>query len=278
MSIRRSMVDKDHKQLSISRQCKLLGLHRSGIYRVLPIRPVSDDDLELMGHIDKQYLITPCYGTRRMAAFLRRLGYLIGRKAVRRLFRKMGIEAIHPKPKLSKPGKEHKIYPYLLRGLKIERPNQVWAADITYIPMKKGFMYLMAIIDLHSRFVVDWELSNSLEAGFCVRLLKRALERHGSPDIFNTDQGSQFTSDAFTAVLLNKRIAISMDGKGRFLDNIFVERLWRSVKYEYVYINAPENGTELFLGMGNYFRNYNKNRYHQSLDYQTPEEVYRKAA
>ena len=249
------MVEKNHKKLSISHQCVLLGLHRSGLYHVPRKRKTSKDDLILMGHIDKQYLSTPYYGTRRMVIHLRRLGYLVGRKLVKRLYKKMGLEAIYPKPKLSKPGKGHKIYPYLLRNLKIVRSNQVWAADITYIPMKKGFMYLVAIIDLYSRFVVGWELSNSLEAGFCVRVLKRALERHGSPEIFNTDQGSQFTGDAFTLVLSDKEIAISMDGKGRFLDNIFVERLWRSVKYEYVYLNAPENGTELFRGMDRYFSN-----------------------
>lgn len=272
------MVERNHKKLSISRQCTLLGLHRSGLARVPCDTDVSDEDLNLMFLIDRQYLITPYYGTRRMVVHLGRLGYVVGRKLVKRLYRKMGLEAIYPKPNLSKPAKGHKIYPYLIRNLRIVRPNQVWAADITFIPMKNGFMYLVAIIDLYSRFVVGWELSNSQDAGFCVRVLKRALQLHGSPEIFNTDQGSQFTSDAFTSVLIDREIAISMDGKGRFLDNIFVERLWRSVKYEYVYINAPENGKELFSGLNQYFLNYNQKRYHQSLDYQTPEEAYRHSA
>lgn len=224
--------------------------------------------------IDEQYLKTPVYGSRSMRNYLRRLGYNINRKRVQRLMRLMGLEAIYPKPKTSKPHPEHKIYPYLLRGLKIDHPNQVWAADITYIPLKRGFMYLVAIIDWYSRKVLSWRISNTLEADFCVEALQDAIRYHGCPEIFNTDQGSQFTSEDFTEVLEDHGIKISMDGRGRFQDNIFIERLWWTVKHHYVYLRAFENGAELRNGLKHWFKYYNQERFHQSLGDLTPDEVY----
>lgn len=224
--------------------------------------------------IDEQYLKTPVYGSRSMRNYLRRLGYNINRKRVQRLMRLMGLEAIYPKPKTSKPHPEHKIYPYLLRGLKIDHPNQVWAADITYIPLKRGFMYLVAIIDWYSRKVLSWRISNTLEADFCVEALQDAIRYHGCPEIFNTDQGSQFTSEDFTEVLEDHGIKISMDGRGRFQDNIFIERLWWTVKHHYVSLRAFENGTELRNGLKHWFKYYNQERFHQSLGDLTPDEVY----
>src|SRR5210317_1646294 len=218
------MIDPAHQNLSISRQCHLLNINRSSYYyKKRPIKPI---DLNLMKLIDKQYLKTPTWGSRSMRNHLRRLGYKINRKRVQRLMRIMGLEAIYPKPKTSRPHPEHKVYPYLLRTLKIDRHNQVWAADITYIPMCHGFMYLVAIMDWHSRKVLSWRLSNTLDADLCVEALEEAIRHYGRPEIFNTDQGSQFTSDGFTSVLKNHNIQISMDGRGRFHDNIFVERLW----------------------------------------------------
>lgn len=224
--------------------------------------------------IDEQYLKTPVYGSRSMRNYLRRLGYNINRKRVQRLMRLMGLEAIYPKPKTSKPHPEHKIYPYLLRGLKIDHPNQVWAADITYIPLNRGFMYLVAVIDWYSRKVLSWRVSNTLEADFCVEALQDAIRYHGCPEIFNTDQGSQFTSEDFTEVLEDHGIEISMDGRGRFQDNIFIERLWWTVKHHYVYLRAFENGAELRNGLKHWFKYYNQERFHQSLGDLTPDEVY----
>ena len=224
--------------------------------------------------IDEQYLKTPVYGSRSMRNYLRRLGYNINRKRVQRLMRLMGLEAIYPKPKTSKPHPEHKIHPYLLRGLKIDHPNQVWAADITYIPLKRGFMYLVAVIDWYSRKVLSWRVSNTLEADFCVEALQDAIRYHGCPEIFNTDQGSQFTSEDFTEVLQDHGIKISMDGRGRFQDNIFIERLWWTVKHHYVYLRAFENGAELRNGLKHWFKYYNQERFHQSLGDLTPDEVY----
>ena len=231
MSRRRrlAMVDRGHPKLSVVKQCRLLRLSRSSVYyRPAPAKPA---DLELMAGMDRQYLKTPYYGSRRMTAWLRIQGYLVNRKRVQRLMRTMGLEAIYRKPNTSKPAREHRIYPYLLKGVAVDRVNQVWAADITYLPMARGFLYLVAVMDWHSRYVLAWRLSNTLEAGFCAEALEEALGQ-GQPEVFNTDQGSQFTSLEFTRVLRDRGARISMDRKGRYQDNIFVERLWRTVKYE----------------------------------------------
>ena len=231
-------------------------------------------DLKLMRRIDEMHLKRPFYGSRRIRDWLQDEGHDINRKRVQRLMRQMGIRALYPKPRTSKPGKGHKIYPYLLRDLVIDRPNQVWATDISYIPMAKGFVYLVAVIDWYSRKVLSWRLSNSMDTDFCVDALEEALSRHGSPEIFNTDQGAQFTSEAFTGVLKKAGVDISMDGKGRWIDNVFVERLWRSVKYEEVYLKAYETVAEARTGIGTYFQFYNSERRHQSMNRQTPDQVY----
>jgi len=223
--------------------------------------------------IDRQYLATPFYGARKIAAWLNSQSHQVNRKRVRRLMQLMGLKAIYRRPRTSKPAPGHKIYPYLLSDMKITRPNQVWAADITYIPMARGFLYLVAIIDWYSRYVLSWRLSNTLDASFCVEALQEALKK-GKPEIFNTDQGSQFTSEAFTGLLKQYRIGISMDGKGSYNDNLFIERLWRSVKYEEVYLKAYKDGREAKIGLGNYFRFYNTERLHQTHGYRTPAEVY----
>ena len=266
------MIDKDNKKLSISRQCRLLAVNRSTFY-YHPKR-MNPEDLELMRRIDELYLNTPTAGSRTMRNYLRRQGYKINRKRVQRLMRLMGLEAIYPKPKTSRPHPEHKVYPYLLRDLTIDRPNQVWSADITYIPMSRGFMYLVAVMDWHSRKVLAFRLSNTLDADFCVDALKEALDRYGPPEIFNTDQGAQFTSQAFTKTLKSSGVTISMDGRGRVLDNIFIERLWWTVKYHYVYLHAFNTGSELRRGLMSWFKFYNSHRPHQSLDEMTPDEVY----
>jgi len=249
----------------------LLDISRSGLY-YQPIG-ISEEDLTLMKLIDRQYLVTPFYGSRKIAAWLKSRNYSVNRKRVRRLMRIMGLKAIYRHPKTSKPASGHKIYPYLLGGLRITRPNQVWAADITYIPMARGFLYLVAIIDWYSRYVLSWRLSNTLDAGFCVEALKEAL-RKGRPDIFNTDQGAQFTSEAFTGLLEQHGVKVSMDGKGSYNDNLFIERLWRSVKYEEVYLKAYQDGRAARAGIGDYFRFYNTERPHQALGYRTPAEVF----
>ena len=223
--------------------------------------------------IDRQYLSTPFYGARKIAAWLKSQGQWVNRKRVRRLMRVMGLKAIYRRPRTSQPTAGHKIYPYLLGGLKITRPNQVWAADITYIPMARGFLYLVAIIDWYSRYVLSWRLSNTLDSGFCIEALEEALGK-SKPEIFNTDQGTQFTSEAFTGLLKQHGIKISMDGKGSYNDNLFIERLWRSVKYEEVYLKAYQNGRDARIGLGNYFRFYNTERPHQTHGYRTPAEVY----
>ena len=223
--------------------------------------------------IDRQYLVTPFYGTRKVAAWLKSRGYIVNRKRVRRLMRLMGLKAIYRRPRTSRPAPGHKIYPYLLKGMKITRPNQVWAADITYIPMARGFLYLVAIIDWYSRYVLSWRLSNTLDADFCVEALKEAL-RKGKPEIFNTDQGAQFTSEAFTGLLEQHGVKISMDGKGSYNDNLFIERLWRTVKYEEVYLKAYQDGREARSSLGQYFHFYNNERPHQALDYRTPAELF----
>ncbi len=224
--------------------------------------------------IDEQYMKTPNYGSRSMRNFLRRLGYKINRKRVQRLMRQMGIEAIYPKPKTSKRNPENKIYPYLLRKLKIDRLNQVWCADITYIPLARGFMYLVVVMDWYSRKVLSWKISNTIESAFCVEAVEEAIHRFGCPEIFNTDQGSQFTSEAFTSTLKNNGIRISMDGRGRFLDNIFIERLWWTLKYHDLYLRAFGNGIELRRGLQHWFKYYNQERFHQSLNDWTPDEIY----
>jgi len=249
----------------------LLDISRSGLY--YQPKGISEEDLTLMKLIDCQYLATPFYGARKITACLKSRGQRVNRKHVRRLMQLMGLKAIYRRPRTSKPAPGHKIYPYLLSGLKITRPNQVWAADITYIPMARGFLYLVAIIDWYSRYVLSWRLSNTLDTDFCVEALEEALKK-GRPDIFNTDQGAQFTSEAFTGLLQQHEIRISMDGKGSYNDNLFIERLWRSVKYEEVYLKAYQDGREARIGLGNYFRFYNTERPHQSHGYRTPAEVF----
>lgn len=259
-------------ELSIIRQCELLGLCRSSLY--YRAQPVSDADLRLMRRIDELHLEYPFLGARKLARMLKREGVAVGRRHVGSLMRLMGIEAIYRKRRTSLPGPGHKIYPYLLGNLAIERPNQVWAADITYLPMAQGFAYLVAILDLYSRKVLAFRVSNALATEFCVEALQEALARYGAPEIFNTDQGSQFSDEEFTAPLANKKIRISMDGKGRWIDNVFVERLWRSVKYEDIYLHAYETVGEVKAALARYFSFYNARRPHQNLDYRTPDEVY----
>lgn len=272
MKQRKQMIEIEPSKISIVNQCRLLNLPRSSFY--YRQKPINPEDLKLMKLIDAQYLKTPCWGSRSMRNHLRRLGYKINRKRIQRLMRIMGLEAIYPKPKTSRPHPEHKVYPYLLRNLKIERPNQVWTSDITYIPMSRGFMYLVAVMDWHSRKVLAWRLSNTLDSSFCVEALQEAIQRYGKPEIFNTDQGTQFTSKAFTNVLKDRDVQISMDGRGRALDNIFIERLWWTLKYHYIYLNSFDNGTELQKGLLQWFPFYNQERFHQALDNQTPDEVY----
>lgn len=258
---------------SLRQQCQWLSLHRSAYY----YQPVASDeeDLLLMPLMDQQYLLTPFYGYRKMQQMLAQAGYQVNQKRIRRLMQVVGIEAIYCKPNTSKPAPGHRIYPYLLGGLAVVRVHQVWATDITYVPMKAGYMYLIAIIDLHSRYVLKWAVSNTMTADWCSQVLKEALALYPAPVIFNTDQGSQFTAEAFTSVLLAAGVHISMDGKGRAIDNIFVERLWRTVKYEDIYLRAYADGWELEAGLATYFAFYNGQRFHQALAYQTPEQVFK---
>jgi putative transposase len=265
------LIEPDHPQLSIAQQCHLLGLARSSYYYE-PV-PVSEENLHLMRLLDEQYTRTPFYGTRKMTAWLQTQGYPVERKRVTRLLRLMGLEAVYPKPRLSLPGTVEQRYPYLLGGMNIERCNQVWSCDITYIRLRSGFIYLMAVIDWYSRYVLSWEISVTLDTSFCLDALDRAL-CIATPEIFNTDQGVQFTSTDFTNRLKNAAIRISWDGRGRALDNIFVERLWRSVKYEEVYIKDYQSVSEAVRNLRAYFTFYNQERLHQSLDYQTPAQVY----
>jgi len=273
VSARRAWIGRD-AQLAVSRQCALAGVARSGVYAA-PAGEIADDgDLTLLGLLDAQYTRRPFFGSRRMVRYLLEQGHVVNRKHVQRLMRVLGLAGMAPGPHTSTPHADHKIYPYLLRGVAVTRPNQVWSSDITYIRLAHGFAYLVAIIDWYSRRVLAWRLSNTLEAGFCVDGLDDALRIHGQPAIFNTDQGSQFTSDAFTRVLLDAGIAISMDGRGRALDNIFVERLWRSLKYEDIYLKGYASLSELLLGLRAYFAFYNHERPHQALGYRTPDLVY----
>jgi putative transposase len=258
--------------VSVRRQCELLRLSRSGLYYE-PLAQ-SAEELELMRKIDELHLKHPFFGSRKISRILRNGDCVPNRKRVQRLMRLMGIEALVPKPSTSEPAPEHPKYPYLLRSLKVTRPDQVWAADITYVPMKSGFMYLVVIMDWYSRRVLSWRLSNTMDAGFCVDALEEALRKHGKPEIFNTDQGSQFTAEEFTGPLRKLGVAVSMDGKGRWLDNVFVERLWRSLKYEEVYLHAYANGEEARHGIERYLTLYNETRPHQALGYQTPDAVY----
>ena len=271
MRARRRLVGPD-EQTSVRRQCELLGVSRSSVYYV-PVEPEAEE-FELMRRIDEIHLEFPFYGSRTIARELREKGYRANRKRVQRLMRLMGLESVAPTPNTSKPNEEHPVYPYLLRGLTISRPNQVWATDITYIPLARGSAYLVAIMDWHSRRVLSWRLSNTLDASFCIEALQEALSRFGRPEIFNSDQGSQFTSADFTAVLLKAGVKISMDGKGRCIDNVFVERLWRSLKYEDVYLKAYTNLVEARTGIERYFQFYNTRRSHQALGHQTPAAFY----
>ncbi|WP_159006615.1 IS3 family transposase [Bradyrhizobium sp. S69] len=269
---RKAMIEPDHPRLSIVRQCELASISRSSFYRAPTME--NEATLRLMRLIDGQFLETPWYGSRQMTRHLRRNGWCIGRHRARRLMSKMGLAPIYQHPKTSEPHPRHKIHPYLLRHLTIEQPNQVWCADVTYIPMRRGFLYLVAIVDWASRKVLAWQLSNTMEADFCVAALEEAIVRYGKPDIFNTDQGSQFTSFAFTNTLREAGIRISMDGRGRWMDNVFIERLWRSLKYECVFLNAFETGSEARAGIGRWIGYYNANRPHSTFGGRMPDEVY----
>jgi putative transposase len=269
---RRQMIEPEHPALSVVRQCELVSISRSGFY----YQPVGETELnlELMRLIDAQFLETPWYGSRQMARHLRREGYQVGRKRIRRLMAKMGLAPIYQRPRTTVPNPEHRIYPYLLREMVITCPNQVWCADITYIPMRRGFLYLVAVMDWATRKVLSWRVSNTMDTEFCVAALEEALARFGHPEIFNTDQGSQFTSPRFTAVLHAAGVKISMDGRGRWMDNVFVERLWRSLKYECVYLHAFETGSELRAGLSRWISYYNVRRPHSTLAGRTPDDAY----
>ena len=268
------MVEKENSVISIRKQCDLIGLNRSSYYA--PERqPESAENIELMKKIDLIFTDSPYYGSRKIRAVLRDEGMKVSRRRIQRLMRIMGIQSIAPKPNTSKPNKQHKIYPYLLRGLTITEANHVWATDITYIPTAKGFCYLVAVIDWGTRAVLSWRLSNTMDVDFCIEALEEAIEKYGKPKIFNTDQGSQFTSEAFTKVLKDNDIKISMDGKGRALDNVIVERLWRSVKYECIYVYGYENMLEIRMGLNKYFKKYNNERPHDSLGNRKPMKVYK---
>ena len=268
------MIEPEHPRLSIQRQCALVSISRSAFY----YQPAGETplNLALMRLIDEAFLETPWYGSRQMARHLRRQGYEVGRMRVRRLMAKMGLAPIYQKPRTTIPHPEHRAYKYLLRGLTIDRPNQVWCADITYIPMRRGFLYLVAVMDWATRKVLSWRLSNSMDAEFCIQALEEALARYGTPEIFNTDQGSQFTSPRFVDVLKDAGVRVSMDGRGRWMDNVFIERLWRSLKYECVYLHAFETGSELRAGLGRWITYYNTQRPHSGLAGRTPVEAYRR--
>jgi len=270
------LIEPEHPQLSISRQCALIGLSRASYYHT-GCAQESEENLRYMRLIDEQYLVTPFFGSRQMARWLVRQGYEVNRKRVQRLMRKMGLYAAVPGPHTSKPHPQHKVYPYLLRGMNLQHADLVWSTDITYIPLHSGFMYLVAIIDWYSRYVLAWELSNTLDHLFCVSALEQALER-SEPVIFNTDQGCQVTCTEFTRPLLDRQILISMDGRGRALDNVFIERLWRTLKYEDIYLNDYQSVEELLLGLERYFRFYNEERPHSALGRRTPAEVHRQTS
>jgi putative transposase len=266
------MIEPRHPRLSVVRQCALVGISRSAFYG--PRGGESPLNLALMKLIDVQFMETPWYGSRQMARHLRRQGYAVGRKRVRRLMGRMGLSAVYQRPRTTVPHPEHRKWPYLLRNMVIGRPNQVWCADITYLPMRRGFLYLVAIMDWASRRVLAWRLSNSMDADFCIEALEEAMARHGHPEIFNTDQGSQFTTPRFTDVLTDAGVKVSMDGKGRWMDNVFIERLWRSLKYECVYLHAFETGSEARAGVGKWIAYYNAERPHSALGGKTPIEAH----
>tara|TARA_R110000868_G_scaffold86911_1_gene243434 strand:+ start:470 stop:1303 length:834 start_codon:yes stop_codon:yes gene_type:complete len=270
------MIEPTHPVISIARQCELIHLPRASYYRAVDYGPIveTEENLGLMRLIDEEYTRHPFYGSRQLRNYLRRQGHHVNRKRVRRLMRLMGIMSVAPKPNTSKKGKAHKIYPYLLKGLVIDKPNQVWCTDITYLRLHGGFVYLVAVMDWHSRKVMSWEISNTMEDSFCVSALERAIRLYGVPEIFNTDQGAQFTGKAFIKVLTENGIKISMDGKGRWVDNVFIERLWRSVKYEDVYLKEYPTVVALRQGMGVYFHFYNNERPHDALGRCTPSEYY----
>jgi putative transposase len=269
---RREMIEPGHPALSVVRQCELVSISRSGFYH----KPAGETalNLALMRLIDAQFLETPWYGSRQMASYLRREGHKVGRKRIRRLMAKMGLVPIYQRPRTTVPHPEHRIYPYLLRDMAITRPNQVWCADITYIPMRRGFLYLVAVMDWATRKLLSWRVSNTMDAEFCMVALEEALARFERPEIFNTDQGSQFTSPRFTGVLQAAGVRISMDGRGRWTDNVFIERLWRSLKYECVYLHAFETGSELRAGLSCWISYYNDRRPHSTLAGRTPDEAY----
>lgn len=273
MDERQKMVDSKEK-LSQSKQCILLKVNRNFIYS--SPKGENGENIIIMDLLKKQYIVTPFYGYRKMTVWFEKHDFNINEKRVRRLMKLVNWQTIYREPRTTIAVKEHKKYPYLLKGLEITKRNQVWATDITYIPMNKGFMYLCSIIDLRTRYVLSWDVSNTMTAEWCTGVLQEAIDKHGKPEIFNTDQGSQYTSDVHTKLLIDNDIKISMDGKGRAIDNIFIERLWRSVKYENVYLQAYANTLELYKGLKEYFRFYNDERFHQSLDYKTPSEMYNK--
>ena len=269
---RRQIIEPGHPELSVVRQCELVSISRSGFY----YQPSGETPLNLMlmRLIDRQFLETPWYGSRQMARHLRREGYTVSRKRIRRLMARMGLEPIYQRPRTTVPHPEHQVYPYLLRELVIDRPNQVWCTDITYIPMRRGFLYLVAVMDWSTRKVLSWRVSNTMDVEFCIEALEEALARFGAPEIFNSDQGSQFTSPRFTGVLRGAGVRISMDGRGRWMDNVFIERLWRSLKYECVYLHAFETGSALRAGLTEWIGYYNARRPHSTLDGRTPDEAY----
>ncbi|MGL5980844.1 MAG: IS3 family transposase [Phocaeicola sp.] len=273
---RKNMIEKDHPSISILRQSKLLSVSRSGVYYT-PKPTITPDQKVVLDKIDELYTQYPFYGSRRMSAELKACGLNVGRKAIRSYFKILRVSAIYPEIKTTTPNKAHKKYPYLLRDVVVTHKNQVWSTDITYIRVGGSFMYLCAIIDWHTRYVLAWGISNTHDSEFVTEVLRDAIRKHGTPEIFNTDQGSEFTSELFTGTLSKHNILISMDGRKRALDNIFVERLWRSVKYEYVFIKYPMNGIELYQGLAEYFEFYNKKRLHQSLKYKTPAQMYQAA-
>lgn len=270
------MIEPGHRHLSVVRQCELVSIGRSTFYRAPA--PETAENLLLMRLLDEQFLETPWYGSRQMTRHLRRLGHAVGRKRVRRLMATMGLAPIYQRPRTTVPHPAHRIYPYLLRDLVVDRPNQVWCADITYIPMRRGFLYLVAVMDWSTRRVLSWRLSNTMDVEFCIAALEEALARFGRPDIFNSDQGGQFTSPRFTEVLTAAGVRVSMDGHGRWMDNVFIERLWRSLKYECVYLHAFETGSELWTGLACWIGYYNGARPHSSLGAMTPDEAYAAAA
>jgi putative transposase len=273
MDERQKMVDSKEK-LSLSKQCILLKVNRNFLYFVP--KGECEENIMMMDLLKKQYIVTPFYGYRKMTVWFEKHDFNINEKRVRRLMKLVNWQTIYREPRTTIAVKEHKKFPYLLKGLEITKRNQVWATDITYIPMNKGFMFLCAIIDLRTRYVLSWDVSNTMTAEWCTGVLQEAIDKHGKPEIFNTDQGSQYTSEVHTKLLIDSDIKISMDGKGRAIDNIFIERLWRSVKYENVYLQAYSNTLELYKGLKEYFKFYNYERFHQSLDYQTPGEMYNK--